>query len=327
MHKNLNICRSNIVYLACLNLTLFYRFGDRIDEAACSLTEWYLADNECLVVEFVYLGSYLQCTTSLSIIVFTYIDGTACREVGIELEWLALEIVDGSIANLIEIMWQNLTAQSHGNTLGTLCQEQREFGRERDRLLVSAIIRELPVGGFRIENHIESKLREACLDISGSSSTVARKNVSPVTLRIDEQVFLSHLYQSISDRRITMRVKLHGMSHDIGNLVVSSVVHALHRVEDASLYRFQTILNMRNGTLEDHIRCIVEEPVLIHSAEVMYSRSIESVHRLIIGMFFGRNLLVGIFRSILFRFCRRIFQIWRFFLFKTVFIFNFVAHI
>lgn len=82
MHKNLNICRSNIIYLACLNLTLFYRFGDRIDEAACSLTEWYLADNECLVVELVYLGSYLQCTTSLSIIVFTYIDGTAVGKSG-----------------------------------------------------------------------------------------------------------------------------------------------------------------------------------------------------------------------------------------------------
>ncbi len=101
MHKNLNICRSNVIYLACFYFTLFYRFGDRIDEAACSLAEWYLADNECLVVELVYLGSYLQCTTSLSIIVFTYIDGTACREVGIELEWLALEIVDGMAGSVI----------------------------------------------------------------------------------------------------------------------------------------------------------------------------------------------------------------------------------
>ena len=31
-----------------------HRFGDRIDEATCSLAEWYLADNECLVVELVY---------------------------------------------------------------------------------------------------------------------------------------------------------------------------------------------------------------------------------------------------------------------------------
>ena len=57
MHKNLNICRSNIIYLACLDFTLFYRFGDRVDEAASSLAEWYLADNKCLVVELVYLGS------------------------------------------------------------------------------------------------------------------------------------------------------------------------------------------------------------------------------------------------------------------------------
>ena len=44
---------------------------------------------------------------------------------------------------------------------------------------------------------------------------------------------------------------------------------------------------MRHGSLQDDIRSIVEEPVLIHSAEVMYSISIESVHRLIIGMFLG----------------------------------------
>ena len=40
--------------------------GDRIDEAACSLAEWYLADNKCLVVELVYLGSYLQYASSLN---------------------------------------------------------------------------------------------------------------------------------------------------------------------------------------------------------------------------------------------------------------------
>lgn len=82
MHKNLNICRSNIIYLACLDFPLFYRFGDRVDEAACSLAEWYLADNKCLVVEFVNLGSYFQCTTSLAIIVFAYIDGTAVGKSG-----------------------------------------------------------------------------------------------------------------------------------------------------------------------------------------------------------------------------------------------------
>ena len=81
-------------------------------------------------------------------------------------------------------------------------------------------------------------------------------------------------------------MKLHGVTHDISHLVVSAIIHTFHGVENASLHRLQSVLDVRNGTLQNYVRGIVEEPVLIHTAEMVYSGCIESVHRLIIGMLF-----------------------------------------
>ena len=79
-----------------------------------------------------------------------------------------------------------------------------------------------------------------------------------------------------------MRVKLHGVTHDVGHLVVASVVHTLHRVKDTALHRFQAVLDMRHGTLQNNIRGIIQEPILIHTAQVMHHRSVETVHGLVI---------------------------------------------
>ena len=77
-----------------------------------------------------------------------------------------------------------------------------------------------------------------------------------------------------------MGVELHGVSHDVGHLVVASVVHALHRVQYSPLHGLQSVLDMRHGALEDDVRRIIEKPVLVHPAEVMHGRSVKPVDRL-----------------------------------------------
>ena len=54
-----------------------------------------------------------------------------------------------------------------------------------------------------------------------------------------------------------MRVELHGMAHDVCHFIISSVVHPLHRVEDASLHGFQSVAQMGHGSLEDYVRGII----------------------------------------------------------------------
>ena len=198
-----------------------------------------------------------------------------------------MQVFDGGIADVVEVVGQNLRRESHGNSLSSLSQQQREFSRQRDGLLVAAVVGELPFGGLRIEHHVERKLRQACLDVSRGSGAVAREDVSPVSLRVDEQVFLSHLHQGVADGGIAVGVELHGVAHDVGHLVVASVIHALHGVQDASLHGLQSVLDMGHGTLQDHVGGIVEKPILVHAAQMVHGSCIKTVHGLIVGVFFG----------------------------------------
>ena len=68
-----------------------------------------------------------------------------------------------------------------------------------------------------------------------------------------------------------MRVILHGLPHEVGDLVVTAIVHDLHRVEDTPLYGFQTVFDVRHGAFEDHVRSVVQEPVLIHARQFAHA--------------------------------------------------------
>ena len=63
---------------------------------------------------------------------------------------------------------------------------------------------------------------------------------------------------------------LHGLSHDIGYFVVATIVNHLHGMEDAALNGFQTISKVRNGTLQNDVARLVEEPVLVHATQMVY---------------------------------------------------------
>ena len=66
-----------------------------------------------------------------------------------------------------------------------------------------------------------------------------------------------------------MRVILHGRTDDVGHLVIASVIELLHGMQDASLNRFQSILNVRHRTLQNHIRGVVQKPLLVHAGQLL----------------------------------------------------------
>ena len=68
-----------------------------------------------------------------------------------------------------------------------------------------------------------------------------------------------------------MRVVLHGLSHDVGHLVVASVVDDLHGVQDTPLHGFEAVLDMGYGAFENHVRSVVQEPVLIHARQLAHA--------------------------------------------------------
>ena len=93
-------------------------------------------------------------------------------------------------------------------------------------------------------------------------------------------------------------MELHGVSHDVRHFVVPAVVHAFHGVEYAPLHGFEPVLDVWHGTFQDDIRCVVEEPVLVHSAEMVHGGGIEPVHRLVVGVIVCDSILIVFFRTI-----------------------------
>ncbi len=84
MHEDLHVGRGNVIYLSCLDLSLFHRLGDGVDEASGGFAVWNLGDDEGLVVELVYLGSHLQDASTLTVVVFAHVDGSTRWEVRID---------------------------------------------------------------------------------------------------------------------------------------------------------------------------------------------------------------------------------------------------
>ena len=140
LHLYLDLRSRQVFHVTGLDLALLDGFQNGVDDGLRRLGERNLADDQRLRVQFLYLGTHLQHTTALSVVVFRHVDAATRREVGIKMELLVVQIGNGSVAQLHEVVRQDLGRQTYGNTLGTLCQQQRELHGQRDRLLVTTIV-------------------------------------------------------------------------------------------------------------------------------------------------------------------------------------------
>ena len=83
MYQYLYVGGCIIVYFAYLDFSFVNSFQDGVDDGRGGLAIRNLCDSECLVVQLVDLGAYFYRSAAFSVIVFGYVDGTACLEVGI----------------------------------------------------------------------------------------------------------------------------------------------------------------------------------------------------------------------------------------------------
>jgi hypothetical protein len=60
-----------------------------------------------------------------------------------------------------------------------------------------------------------------------------------------------------------MRVILHRVADDVGDLVVTAIFQLIHAVQNAALHGLEAIVNVRHGALQDDVAGVVEEPVAI----------------------------------------------------------------
>ena len=104
MHLHLHVGRCEVGYVLGLDLALLNSLGNTFAKGADRLGERQVADDERLVVEFLNLGSHFQYTASLTVVVFGNVDAAARGEVGIEPELLSVQVFDGCIADVVEVV-------------------------------------------------------------------------------------------------------------------------------------------------------------------------------------------------------------------------------
>ena len=266
LYHDTRLIGGKVINLTNFNLSLLVRLKDGLDNLRSGGSERNLGDDKRLVVvRLLNTSTNLDGTASFTIVVLRYIDHAACREIGEKLKLFIAQVRQRSIAKLIEVMRQYLRVQTNRYTFYTLGQQQRELNRQMNRLVFTSVVGLHPLGRLRIKDRLQRKLRETRLNITRSCGAIPRKDVSPVTLAINQQIFLPQLDECIADRSIAVRVVLHCLADDIGYLVVLPVVHRLHGMQNTTLHRLETILNSRHSAFEYHIRSIVQEPVLVHA--------------------------------------------------------------
>ena len=270
VYDDLDLLGRVVVHAADLDLALLVGADDRLLDRLGGRRVGYFGDGERAFVNLRDARAHLHRPAPQSVVVAAHVRQAPRGEVGPQLEVAALEVGDRRVDQLVEVVGQDFRGQAHGDAVGTLGQQQRELDGQRHGLLVAAVVGAHPLRGLAVEHHVEGEFRQPRLDVSAGRRLVAREDVAPVALAVDQQVLLPQLHQRVLDRGVAVRMVLHGLAHDVGHLVIASVIDALHGVEYASLHGLQSVGRVGHGTLQDHVGGVVEEPVAVHARELAH---------------------------------------------------------
>ena len=175
-----------VLDLADFYLATLTGLEDGLDDVTRGLAVGHVLDQQRLVVKFLDFGTHAHVAAAFAVIVVAHVDVASRLEVGIEVELLAAQVADGGVNDLVEVVGQDFARQTDGDTLGTLCEQQRELGGQGERLTLTSVIGHAPVGHFGVIDRIKGKFAQACLNITSGSRTVAGEDVTPVTLGVDK---------------------------------------------------------------------------------------------------------------------------------------------
>ena len=269
MDDNLHLVGGHVLDFLDVDLLFVPGLEDAVDDGVRGFSVRDFRDGDGGLVHLVDAGTHLHHASPLALVVLGAVGDAAGGEVRQNLVRLPFQDGDGSIQQFVEVVRQNLGGKTRGDAFGSLGQQQRETHRQFGGLLVSAVIGRHPGGDFLVEDHFLGKLGKTGLDVTGSGVGVSGEDVAPVPLAVDEKTFLPQRHQGTQDGGVSVRMVLHGLSHDVGHLGVAAVVHLGHGVQHAALDRLETVHNVRYGTVQNGIRRIIQVPFLEHAGQLV----------------------------------------------------------
>ena len=157
VHQYLDAARCQVLHLAYLDFALLAGLHDGVAHAGHGLAVGDFADGERLVVYLLDFRADAHRAAAFAVVVLRHVDAAARLEVGVEAEVFAVEVADGGVAQLVEVVGQDFGRQADGNAFHALGQQQGELDGQGDRFAVAAVVGQLPFRRLGVEHYVEGK--------------------------------------------------------------------------------------------------------------------------------------------------------------------------
>ena len=261
-----------------LDLVLAGGILDRIDQIFGGGAVGNVANDDALGISGIEPGTHQH--LAVAIFVLGDVDLATGEEIGEDLERSVPQVADLGFEEFDQVVRQDLGSHAHGDTVGSLGEQDRDLGRKDDRFPVAAVVGILELGEFRIVEDFPGQGSEAALDVARGGRIVAGEDVAEVPLLVDEHILVGQDHQGGGNRLIAVRVVLHGVADDAGHFVETAVVHFEKSVQDATLDRFQAIVDVGDSPVLDDVGSVLDEVAFVKTVDIshqtrfsmMYSR-------------------------------------------------------
>ena len=157
VHQYLDAARCQVLHLAYLDFAFLAGLHDGVAHAGHGLAVGDFADDQRLVVYLLDARTDANRTAAFAVVVLRHVDAAPRLEVGVEAEVLAVQVADGGVAQLVEVVGQDFGRQADGNAFHALGQQQGELDGQGDRFAVAAVVGQLPFRRLGVEHHVEGK--------------------------------------------------------------------------------------------------------------------------------------------------------------------------
>ena len=158
------------------------------------------------------------------VVVGSRIHQPALGKIGQHAERLLAENGDLGFEQLGKIVRQDARGNADRDPFGAQHQQQRNLRGKRDRLLLAPVIGRDELGQIVVEELVARKVGQAALDVARGSRRIAGEKVAEIALPLDEVLPVRQRDQRLSDRGVAVRVELHAVADDVGDLDEFAVV-------------------------------------------------------------------------------------------------------
>ena len=252
-----------VVQLAHHHLLLLDGIFDRGGDGVGRLAPRQLGNDELVLV--LGLDDRANLHFAETVLVVGRVHDAAQLEIREKRDGLFLDEVDLGFKQLDEVVRQDGGGEAHGNAVRAQHQQERYLGRQIDGLLLASVVVGHELGGLLVEHLLARKVGELALDVTRGGVRHAGVDGAEVSLAVDEIAvalapeLVRQDHDRVANRGVAMRVVLHGVADDVGDLGVLAVVLLPQRMHDAALHGLEAVFDGGDGTVADDIGGILAE--------------------------------------------------------------------